>query len=104
MRAELQQSIVEQTRAALPELCMLVLFGSQARGQATADSDIDLIAVVARVPASGPRTLAWRKSLISLQKPFDLVVLTPDEWAAGQRLVGSAVAAAAAEGVVLYAS
>jgi len=82
----------------------LVLFGSQARGHASEDSDIDLVAVVASAPARGPRTLAWRKALAQLNRPFDLLVLTPDEWAAAQRLAGSALAAAAAEGVVLYAA
>ena len=104
MQPELMQAIVDQSCTALPGLQRLVLFGSQASGQTTPGSDIDLLAVVASVPAAGPRTLVWRRALAKLRKPFDLLVLTPDEWAAGQRLAGSAVADAANHGQVLYAA
>ena len=55
----------------------IYLFGSHAAGNATEDSDVDLLAVVPNTEKS-PRDIALegRRSLGDLQVPFDLIVCT----------------------------
>ncbi|MGQ0507567.1 MAG: nucleotidyltransferase domain-containing protein [Myxococcaceae bacterium] len=75
-----QAALVEELRSRLSQKVQRAfLFGSHARGSATADSDIDLILIV---PTSAP----------SVSRPFefipfvqglgavDLLVYTPEEW------------------------
>ena len=73
-----------QARAALgPRLARLILYGSRARGDARADSDIDLLAVVTGDGDDARRTL-WRLAVeLELATPaifFTVVVMTAAEW------------------------
>lgn len=57
------------------------LFGSQARGNAGIDSDIDLLAVVPGSSVSRyQRAVAARRELAAFNIPMDIVVMTHDEW------------------------
>jgi len=57
------------------------LFGSQARGNAGIDSDIDLLAVVPDSSVSRyQRAVAARRELAAFNIPMDIVVMTHDEW------------------------
>jgi len=57
------------------------LFGSQARGNAGPDSDVDLLAVVPGSSLSRyQRAVAARRELASFNIPMDIVVLTHEEW------------------------
>lgn len=59
----------------------VILFGSHARGEQVADSDLDL-AVVADVTEPRQQCLARvRRALPNLQVGLDLVLFTPQEWA-----------------------
>ena len=98
------RTIVDRTRASLPGLRRLILFGSHARGMARDGSDIDLVAIVDDPPIRRPRTLGWRLALSDLAMPFDLAVLSPAEWESARAIPGSAVAAADVEGRLLYAA
>ena len=105
LAAELE-AIVEAIVAAVhPD--GVILFGSRARGDARADSDVDL-AIVAP-DGSARRRLAMR-AYESLAAVFgrsvgvDIVVLTPSIIAAERDLAGSVVRAVIREGVVLYGS
>lgn len=100
----LYQIIVERSRASLPGLQRLLLFGSHARGTSNPDSDIDLVAIVKDPPMHRPRTLGWRIALTDLEIPFDLAVLSPAEWDSARAIPGTAVADADAEGRLLYAA
>jgi len=56
----------------------LILFGSQAKNKSTAKSDIDLC-VVAKI--ADKRTALTDMYLnIECDRPFDLLLYTPDEW------------------------
>ncbi len=94
--------IVNRTKLTVPGLHKLVLFGSRARGGAQPESDYDLIAIVDSVPARGPRTVAWRLALMGLRSSIDLLMMTQSEWNQSRDFVGSAVAAAAREGRIVY--
>ncbi len=96
--------IVERSRASLPGLRRLILFGSHARGTSRPDSDVDLVAIVDDPPMHRPRTLSWRLALTDLDIPFDLAVLSPTEWDSARAIPGTAVAEADAEGRLLYAA
>lgn len=64
----------------------VLLFGSRARGDAKPDSDYDLC-VVMDPPADtsgGPPSARVRRLLFGLGVPFDIVVYTPERWAAGK--------------------
>jgi len=80
----------------------IILIGSRARGEATPESDIDLVIVY-----SGPeskRDLKLRiRGLFPRQRfSMDLLVLTPDEFRREQAVANSAGRIAAREGVVCH--
>lgn len=57
------------------------LFGSQARGDAGTDSDIDLLAIISDSSVSRyQRAVAARRELADFNVPMDIVVMTHDEW------------------------
>ena len=81
----------------------IVLFGSRARGTATADSDYDVLVIVeSEIPFVERQGVA----LLALGKhpyPVDLLVYTADEAAAEAAMLGSAVYWAEKEGKVYLA-
>ena len=54
------------------------LFGSQAKGTARADSDIDLCVIAPT--ASKRNTLALLYLELDCDKPIDILLYTPEEW------------------------
>lgn len=80
----------------------VILFGSHARGSATADSDVDLLVVLGEVTDKRRTTVEIRRALGDLPVSKDIVVTTPDEIARRGDLVGSVLRPALREGVVLY--
>jgi predicted nucleotidyltransferase len=83
-----------------PEL--VVLFGSHARGDASPDSDVDLLIVL---PITGSRrrlAVAIGRALAGRLVPVDIVVATPDEVERQHRIVGTVIRPAIEEGRVLY--
>ena len=78
------------------------LFGSQARGNAGVDSDIDLLAVVPRSSVSRyQRAIIARRELADFNVPMDIVVLTRDEWEAELKAPSSLSSTVAREGSAL---
>lgn len=79
------------------------LFGSHARGDATADSDIDLMVVVesSDEPRYRRATRAYRAAT-DHSRPRDILVWTRDEWARGLSNPASLPATIAREGRRLY--
>ncbi len=80
----------------------IVLFGSQATGRATADSDVDLLVVM---PFAGRRldaALDARRALREFHVAKDIVVLAPEEYERQKDVPGTVAWPAAHEGRVLH--
>ena len=80
----------------------VVLFGSYARGVATADSDVDLLVVAETSLPPRKRYAAVRRLLADYPAAFDIIVKTPDEYARWRSVVNHVVHFAERSGRVLY--
>ena len=80
----------------------VILFGSHARGTAVADSDVDLLVVLADVVDKRRATVEIRRALGDLPVSKDIIVTTPDEIARRGHLAGSVLRPALQEGKILY--
>lgn len=80
----------------------IILFGSHARGEATADSDVDLLVVMPELNDKRRTTVEMRRVLADLPVCKDIVVTTPEEIARRGWLVGTILRPALREGRVLY--
>ena len=81
----------------------IILFGSHARGDADADSDVDLLVVM---PVSGLKrdlALEIRAALRDFHVPKDIIVTAPEDFAWRKDVVGTIEYPAVQEGKVLYA-
>ena len=96
--AEITQRIV-----AISDPQQIILFGSQARGDARPDSDLDLLVV--KEEMESPRAEAARiyRALAGLKIPVDIVVARSDYVRRHRDVVGTIVRPALREGRVLYA-
>lgn len=82
---------------------LVILFGSYARGQASSDSDVDLLVVM---PIEGSRRdtqIEIRMALRDFKVPKDILVTTPEDYAWRKNFAGTIERPAAREGRVLYA-
>ena len=78
------------------------LFGSQARGDAGIDSDIDLLVVVPDSPVSRyQRAVAARRELSIFNAPMDIVVMTHDEWENDLKAPCSLASTVSREGILI---
>lgn len=80
----------------------IILFGSQARGDATDGSDVDLLVVMPDETDRRKTAAAVRRELADLLVSKDIVVTTPDEIHRRGNLVGTVLRPALREGWVLY--
>ncbi|MCX5654653.1 MAG: nucleotidyltransferase domain-containing protein [Planctomycetota bacterium] len=80
----------------------VVLFGSYARGDAHADSDVDLL-VEMETSASPPERVMQISRLFGRRRwSLDVVVYTPEEVQRLRAVTGTLVSVVEAEGKVLY--
>lgn len=91
-----------QRLAADPLPQRIILFGSQARGDADADSDIDLLVVEAEVADRAAEMVRLRRLLRLLPAAFDVLVYTQHELDTWGKQPGSALYWALKEGKVLH--
>jgi predicted nucleotidyltransferase len=81
----------------------IILFGSQARGDAGPDSDIDLLVVMPVVGSIREKRLEVSLAVPHSPIPVDVIVTTPEDLAWRKDIVGTIEWPAMREGKVLYA-
>lgn len=100
-----EPAIQEATRRLVDQFhpSRIILFGSQARGQASPDSDVDLI-VLFDQEAGIDVALTGRmhESLRGIRLAFDLVPMSVSQFSLHSQIVGTLAYPAAREGRVLY--
>ena len=80
----------------------VVLFGSHARGTASAWSDVDLLVVMGDETDKRAAAVEMRRSLGDMPASKDIVVTTPAEIARRGSVVGTVLHTALREGRVVY--
>ena len=80
----------------------VILFGSQARGEAGRWSDVALLVVLEACADYRRATAAIHDSLTDMPVFKDIVVTTPEEIKRGGSLIGTVLRPALREGKVLY--
>lgn len=80
----------------------IILFGSQARGDAGPDSDVDLLVVMDVEGSIVEQRLEVRQALHRIPAPVDIIISPPSEFAWRKDVVGTIEWPATREGKVLY--
>jgi len=80
----------------------IILFGSRARGQASRDSDYDLLVIENSNLPRYRRAVSYRRALKDLGISKDIIVWTPREIEEWQNVSNAFITVALREGVVLY--
>jgi predicted nucleotidyltransferase len=80
----------------------IILFGSYARGEATEDSDVDLLIVAETDLPPRERFPAARRLLSDIPASFDLILKTPEEYRRRRSVVNHIVYFADKYGKVIY--
>jgi len=99
-----EQSITEAVNRLVNKFhpIKIILFGSQAKGNANKYSDVDILVIC---PVSGSRrklTLEMDLTLEGLGLARDIVILTPEEFEVDRDIPGTIARPAFLEGKVLY--
>lgn len=81
----------------------IILFGSQARGDTGAESDVDLLVVLPECENRKLTTISIMKALADLPVSKDIVVTTPEELETRGNLLSTILYPALREGKVIYA-
>lgn len=101
VQAQIERLVERIVKIFSPE--QIILFGSQARGDAGPDSDIDLLVVMPVEGSVREKRLEIGLALPDLPIHVDIIVTTPDNFAWRKDVVGTIEWPASKEGKVLYA-
>jgi predicted nucleotidyltransferase len=82
----------------------IVLFGSNARGEATEHSDVDFLVIEPRVSNGAEESVRLRRALWGMRIPTDIIVVSREFAEQYRNVRGSLVHAALSEGRTLVAS
>ena len=96
----IQQAVQRVLEVAAPS--RVILFGSHARGDADAGSDLDLLVVEPEVSNVGEEMMRLHKALWPLNIPVDILVCSESDFEKKREWQSSAIYWAAREGRVLY--
>lgn len=95
------QRLANDIAKAFPEVESIILFGSHAYGNATPDSDVDLL-VIQRHRGSGIEAAAAIRCAVDADFPLDIIVRTPDRMRDRLAEGDSFSREIQAKGIVLY--
>lgn len=98
---ELLEEVVERI-VAVGDPLKIVLFGSRARGEGRADSDLDLLILEESDLPRYKRSGRYRKALFGVFPSKDIVVWTPQEVRDWQAVPHAFITTALREGRTLY--
>jgi predicted nucleotidyltransferase len=80
----------------------IILFGSQARGDASPESDVDLMVIEDEPADRYQEMIRLRRLLRGFHVPIDLLVVSEDKYQYWRDTPGNVYHEAATEGVTLY--
>ena len=80
----------------------IILFGSHARGDENANSDVDLLVILPEATDKRKIAIEIRRSLSEFNIPKDILVSTPDEISKRGHLIGTLLHTALREGKKIY--
>jgi uncharacterized protein len=100
VQAQIDRMVKRIVRKFHPE--KIILFGSQARGDAGPDSDVDLLIVMPVAGSKRDKRVEIRLALHDIKVPKDILISTPEEFAWRKDYVGTVERPAAREGKVLH--
>ena len=80
----------------------IILFGSEARGEADRDSDIDLLVVFAELTDKRKTAIDLERALSDVPVAKDIIVSTPEELERSRTRIGSVLRYAQQEGKILW--
>jgi len=92
--------VEKMCRVGSPE--KIILFGSRARGDATVDSDIDLLVIEQSNLPRYKRSARYRKAVAGLFAAKDIVVWSPEEIEEWSAVPNAFITTVLREGKVLY--
>ena len=98
----IQQAVARLVAAANPS--KVILFGSYARGDATEDSDLDLMVIERELPNKFDEMVRLRIEVGDIPVGVDLLVYSDDEASARSQVPGTVLYWAYKEGRVMYDS
>jgi predicted nucleotidyltransferase len=101
LQAQIDRMVKRIVKRFHPE--RIILFGSHARGDATPDSDVDLLIVLPVHGSKRTMRVQIRMALHDIKVPKDIFVSAPEDFAWRKEFVGTIERPAAREGKVLYA-
>jgi len=99
-----QEAICEMVRRIVAQFHpdKIILFGSHARGDATPDSDVDLLVVMPVEGSKRQKATEIDLAFADRTMPLDLIVVTPEDFERARYQIGSVLRPAALEGRVMY--
>jgi len=99
-----EEQIAESAKRILRVTCpsRIILFGSYARGDATNESDIDLLVLVKNSKNRGQQMVEYRNAIGRVSPGVGVDILVYDEEEAAEPIPGTVLYWALTEGKVLY--